>query len=225
MERKKVSKKRRQPLGRERVLRAAISLADKEGIGALSMRHLGQKLGVEAMSLYNHVKDKDDLLDGIVGRILLEFPVPATDPTRDWVDHGREVAFGWRAVLTAHPHALPLIGSRPPATDNPNVLMPVETALRALIDAGLSEQDAVTAFHAIGGYIFGFVMMEKGQALGFPGPNQKLTGLDLDLSTDELPCLTACMPYLIGCDFDEQFAYGLDLMIEGLRAKTGIPAA
>ena len=217
--------KTRQRLTRERVIEAALQVLDAEGLEAVTMRRVAREVGVEAMSLYNHVKDKDDLLDGIVGRILLEFPVPATDPTRDWADYGREVAFGWRAVLTAHPHALPLIGSRPPATDNPNVLMPVETALRALIDAGLSEQDAVTAFHAIGGYIFGFVMMEKGQALGFPGPNQKLTGLDLDLSTDELPCLTACMPYLIGCDFDEQFAYGLDLMIEGLRAKTGIPAA
>ena len=80
----------------------------------------------------------------------------------------------------------------------------------------------VLAFHAIGGYIFGFVMMESGQALGMPGADHKLSGITFDVPADRLPCLTACMPYLVGCDFDEQFAFGLDLMIEGLRAKTGV---
>jgi AcrR family transcriptional regulator len=214
--------KTRERLTRERVIEAALRVLDAEGLEAVTMRRVAREVGVEAMSLYNHVDDKDDLLDGIVGRILLEFPVPAIVPPHDWADYGREVAHGWRAVLKAHPHALPLVGSRPPATDDPMVLMPIETALRALTDAGLSEQDAVMAFHAIGGYIFGFVMMESGQALGMPGPDRTLAGRGLEVPADELPCITACMPYLIGCDFDEQFAFGLDLMIEGLRAKTGI---
>ena len=217
--------KTRERLTRARVIDAALRVLDAEGLEAVSMRRVAREVGVEAMSLYNHVEDKDDLLDGIVARILLEFPVPASDPGRDWADYGRAVANGWRAVLMAHPHALPLLGSRPPASDDPNVLLPIETALRALRESGLSEKDAVTAFHAIGGYIFGFVMMETGQALGIPGADHKLSGITVDVSAEHLPCLTACMPYLIGCDFDEQFAFGLDLMIEGLRAKTGAGAA
>ncbi|MGZ4132095.1 MAG: TetR/AcrR family transcriptional regulator C-terminal domain-containing protein [Actinomycetota bacterium] len=214
----------RERLTRGRVIEAALRVLDAEGLEAVTMRRVAREVGVEAMSLYNHVKDKDDLLDGIVGRILLEFPVPATDHARDWPGYGREVANGWRAVLMAHPHALPLVGSRAPASDDPDVLLPIETALRALREAGLSEQDAVMAFHAIGGYIFGFVMMESGQALGMPGSDHKLAGFSFELPADRLPCLTACMPYLIACDFEEQFAFGLDLMIEGLRARTSVPA-
>ena len=212
--------KTRERLTRERVIEAALRVLDAEGLEAVTMRRIAREVGVEAMSLYNHVKDKDDLLDGIVGRILLEFPVPDDGIATDWASYGRQVAHGWRAVLMAHPNALPLVGSRPPATDDPAVLLPIETALRALRDAGLSDRDAVTAFHAIGGYIFGFVMMESGQAFGMPGPGHQPSGFGFEVSPDELPCLTACMPYLIGCDFDEQFAFGLDLMIEGLRAKT-----
>lgn len=215
--------KTREKLTRQRVVDAALMVLDAEGIEAVTMRRVAHDVGVEAMSLYNHVRDKEDLLDGIVEHVLLGFPTPDVDPSQDWSEYGRQVARGWRAVLNAHPHVLPLLaGSRSPVA-NPDAMLPMETALRTLREAGLSDRDAVQAFHAIGGYIFGFVLMESGQVFGTPGGGAP-GAPTVDLPADQLPCVTACLPYLLDCNFDEQFEFGLDLMIEGLRAKTGVPA-
>jgi len=219
-----MTQKTREKLTRERVVEAALRVLDAEGIEAVTMRRVAREVGVEAMSLYNHVRDKEDLLDAVVEHVLLDFPTPDVDPSLDWSEYGRQVARGWRSVLIAHPHVLPLLaGSRSPVA-NPDAMLPMETALRALREAGLSDRDAVQAFHAIGGYIFGFVLMESGQVFGTPGGGGAPGAPMVDLPADQLPCVTACLPYLLDCNFDEQFEFGLDLMIEGLRAKTGVPA-
>ena len=98
------------PLNRERVLEAAVDLADRAGIESVSMRKLGQELGVEAMSLYNHVKNKDDLLDGIVEQVAAELEVPTLDG--DWKSAMRRRALTAHAVLMRHPWATMLIVSR-----------------------------------------------------------------------------------------------------------------
>jgi len=213
----------REKLTRARVIEAALGVMDAEGLEAVTMRRVAREVGVEAMSLYNHVRDKEDLLDGIVEHVLLDFPTPDVDPSQDWSEYGRQVARGWRTVLNAHPHVLPLLAESRSPVANPDAMLPMETALRALREAGLSDRDAVQAFHAIGGYIFGFVLMESGQVFGTPGGGGAPGVTALDLPADALPCVTACLPYLLDCNFDEQFEFGLDLMIEGLRAKTAVP--
>jgi TetR/AcrR family tetracycline transcriptional repressor len=92
----------------------------------------------------------------------------------------------------------------------------MDAALSVLRRAGLSDSDAVQAFHAIGGYIFGFVMMETGRVFG---SQQEDAPPSQDGVAEQLPSIAACAPYLTECDFDEQFEFGLDLMLEGLRAK------
>jgi TetR/AcrR family tetracycline transcriptional repressor len=212
----------RERLSRERVVEAAIQVMDAEGLEAVSMRRVAREVGVEAMSLYHHVRDKDDLLDAMAIAIMRGFDAPAE--AGDWADHGREVARAWRRLLKVHPNAIALFAERHRPLDDVEALRPMEVALRALGEAGLSHADAVQAFHAIGGYIFGFVAMEMGGLFG-PGvgagsdPNTFAEGVALET----LPCVAAALPYLVRCDFDEQFEFGLDLMIEGLRAKVAAP--
>ena len=100
----------RVPLTRERIIAAAVELVDESGLDALSMRKLGAALGVEAMSLYNHVDNKDDVLDGILDAVLREVPQP--DPGLPWDERLRELAHGFRRVGLAHPGVLPMFNSR-----------------------------------------------------------------------------------------------------------------
>jgi len=105
------SAERRAPLTKERVLRAAVDLADRDGIDALSMRKLGQELGVEAMALYRHVRNKDDILDGAIDVVVGEIDIPR--PTGDWQRSMRTLALAARQVMLRHPWAPPVIVERP----------------------------------------------------------------------------------------------------------------
>jgi TetR/AcrR family tetracycline transcriptional repressor len=211
--------RQRTPLTRERIIDAALQIMDTEGLGAVTMRRVAREVGVEAMSLYNHVHDKDDLLNGVVEHVMREFPFPQEHASGDWLETGRDVARGWRNLLRAHPSAIQLFAERKSPIASEDGLRPMDVALTALRNAGLSERDAVQAFHTIGGYIFGYVMMETGRLFGDPADAHDFP----DISPQRLPSVAACAPYLANCDFDEQFEFGLDLMIEGLRAKVGAP--
>lgn len=207
--------KPRTPLTRDRIVVAALGIMDTEGLGAVTMRRVAREVGVEAMSLYNHVHDKDDLLNGVVEQVMREFPFPTERSGEDWLETGRELARGWRNLLRAHPSAIQLFAERKTPMSSEDSLRPMDAALNALRNAGLSDRDAVQAFHTIGGYIFGYVMMETGRLFGDPAQEHASP----DVSPDLLPSVAACAPFFADCDFDEQFEFGLDLMIEGLRAK------
>jgi AcrR family transcriptional regulator len=181
------------------------------------MRRIAREVGVEAMSLNNHVRDKDDLLDAMAEAIMGSFRFPAATAGEDWLAYGRDIARGWRTMLKAHPGAIQLFAERKVPLQSLDGLRPADAALGALMRAGLSERDAVQAFHAIGGYIFGYVLMETGQLFGDLDEPHDLPAE----AADRLPNLAACAPFLHDCDFDEQFEFGLDLMLEGLRAKAG----
>ena len=125
------------------------------------MRRVAREVGVEAMSLYNHVQDKDDLLQGICDRVMGDFVFP--EPTEDWAEMCKAGARSWRNVLQAHPDVMRLFAeTHGPSPMSPGALLPTEFALRLLREGGLSDRDTVQAFHALGGYIQGFVMMEGG---------------------------------------------------------------
>jgi AcrR family transcriptional regulator len=189
---------------------------DAEGLDAVSMRRVAREVGVEAMSLYNHVRDKDDLLNAVIERVMQEFPFPEP-PDDDPIDYGRRLAHCWRDLLRAHPSVIQLFGERKHTGSTVDSLRPMDAALSALRQAGLSEADAAQAFHTIGSFIFGSVMMETGQPFGGREPAPSFpVGIEL-----ELPNVAACAPFLAACDLDEQFEFGLDLMLDGLRAKIG----
>ena len=203
------------PLSRDRVLQAAIGLADAEGIDSLTMRRLGQELGVEAMSLYNHVANKEDILDGVVDEVISRFGLP--DPDRGWKESLRSAAISANEVLLSHPWASSLMLSRTNA--GPARLGHMNAVLGTLAEAGLSAELTDKAFHALESHILGFTL----QQVSFPFEAEELKEVGARF-LDELD--TAAFPHLaehvighIEQDFETQggFAFGLDLILDGLE--------
>jgi AcrR family transcriptional regulator len=155
------------PLNRDRVLQAAIDLVDDGGIESLSMRRLGQALGVEAMSLYNHVTNKDDLLDGIVDLVLSEIELPPDDET--WETAIRECAISAHDAFWRHPWACNLVMSSPRV--RPARLRYMEALLRTLREAGFSPEATYHAYHALDSHILGFTLWQVGHTMSGDGPS------------------------------------------------------
>jgi AcrR family transcriptional regulator len=145
--------KPRIPLSKERVLQAAVALADEEGIEALSMRRLARELGVKAMSLYNHIANKDELLDGIVDAAYREIVIPSADS--DWKIQIRELAVSVHETLLRHPWASGLQMHRKPG---PGRLRYGDTLLGYFRDSGFSQQLTYHAYHIVESYILGFTV-------------------------------------------------------------------
>ena len=152
---------KRTPLNRERVLRAAVALADEAGIESLSMRRLGQELGVEAMSLYNHVANKDDLLNGITDLVLGEIELP--DGGEDWKSALRRHAISAHDVLVAHPWACRLALS--PDTVSLASVRRADWMLQQLRDGGFSPEVTYHAYHALDAHILGFTLWQLGHGI------------------------------------------------------------
>jgi len=146
------------PLTRERILEAALALLDRDGLEALSMRKLGEALGVEAMSLYNHVPNKAALLDGIHERILTS--VPASPATKDWRRFARHQARALHATLCAHPNAIALFATRPAATTASFARL--EHYLQVLREAGFSAFDSLRVVHVVMSFVVGHAMWSVG---------------------------------------------------------------
>lgn len=203
-------------LSRERVLAAAVVLADTGGIEALTMRRLGEELGVEAMSLYRHVANKEDLLDGMVDTVFAEIELPSRDT--GWRTAMRRRAVSTRAALTRHPWATPLMQSR--STPGPATLRHHDEVIGVLRGAGFPVALAAHAFSAMDSYIYGFALQEK--ALPFESDEQTA-----DLAQDIMGRFPAdAYPHLAeltiqhvlrpGYDYGHEFEFGLDLVLDGL---------
>ena len=152
----------RAPLSRDRVLRAAVTRADQEGISSLSMRKLGEALGVEAMSLYNHVASKSDLLDGMIDIVFGEIDLPSGDG--DWKVAMRRRAISARQVLHRHPWAIGLMESR--TSPGPATLRHHDAVLGCLRRAGFSIQLTAHAYSLLDCYIYGFALLEASLPFG-----------------------------------------------------------
>jgi AcrR family transcriptional regulator len=215
------AKGRREPLSRERIIRTAVRIMDEEGLEAVSMRRIGRELGVEAMSLYNHVEDKEDILDSICETVVSDFVIPEAGR---WNEAARMAAREYRRLLLAHPSVITLMTERKRPFTTADSLRAYEFALESFRTAGLSEADAVKAFHAFGGYILGFVTMELGLIVG--GPNDEHVQAHQEMSrmlaSADLPRMRECLPYFMDSDPEEQFEFGLDLLLEGIQARIAI---
>jgi len=212
--------KQREKLSRDRVIDAALRVMDADGLESVSMRRIAREVGVEAMSLYNHVRDKDDLLDGVRLRVFSEFAFPELDPG-DPYENGRRVAMSWRDLLKAHPNMLELLAEEHAPPSSFEAFAAMEVALAVLRSMGVPDDEMVQVFHAFGGYIQGYTMMEHQMDFQKHGGPAGLAELARRIDPSVLPCVAAALPYMADCDVDAQFSVGLDLILEGIRARYG----
>lgn len=210
----------RERLTRERIVETALTLMDAEGMEAVTMRRLGRELGVEAMSLYNHVQDKDAILTGVLEVVMSEFELPQDDG-EELIERIRTMARTFRRLLLAHPHAVPLfteMDRREPMT-SPSALRPIEVALDTLRTAGLSPEETVHAYRAIVGFVLGSVLLEIGGFFEAPEDEAHLQAMAATLSVEQLPRLVEMLPALHECDADSEFEHGLDMLLGGLSTR------
>ena len=211
----------RPPLNRDRVLQAAVALADESGIDSLTMRKLGEALGVEAMSLYNHVANKVDLLDGMIDLVFGEIDLPTDAPWREAM-HRR--AGSARRALTRHRWAIGLMESR--RSPGEATLRHHDAVIGILRAGGFSVALAAHAFSALDSYIYGFALQEATLPFETGEQTAELAEMILgSLSPDQYPHLrelTAEHVLKPGYDYGNEFEFGLDLMLDGLeRELTG----
>ena len=212
----------RTPLTRERILAAAIDVADTGGLEGLSMRRLGQALAVDPMALYRHVRDKDDLLDGLRDVILGEIPMAAPQP--DWRAAIRSQTLGAREVMRRHPWAPRLLEDR---AQGASIIAYVDGILGIFHAGGLSIALAHHALHVLGSRVVGFtqdLFEDAGDPEADPGAAaafaRSMAGIHPHVA--RLAVAVSHEGGLGGCDSDEEFLFGLDLLLDGLeRVRVG----
>ena len=206
---------RRPQLTRQRVMTVAIELADRDGIDSISMRKLAQELGVEAMSLYTHVRNKDDLLDGMVDAVIGQIPISADGA--GWKASLRQMALAARSVILRHPWAARTIETR--SAPGPAALRYVNAVIGIFREGGFSIAQAHHGLHILGS-----------RALGFTQDLFDDSGdLDPETAAGLADALGATHPYVVEmalavthsgalgpCDDDAEFEFALDLILDGL---------
>jgi AcrR family transcriptional regulator len=218
--RTKGARKPREPLSRERVLRAGMAFADASGISSLSMRKLGEALGVEAMSLYNHVANKDELLDGMVDLVFSEIDLP--DVGADWRTAMRERAESARQALGRHPWAINLMSTR--TSPGPATLRHHDAVIRSLRTGGFSITMTAHAFSLLDSYIYGFALQEATLPMGDTAEETAEVAkmMMAQMPPDEYPHLTEfTVDHVLqpSYDYGEEFAFGLDMILDGLEMR------
>lgn len=208
----------RVPLNRDRVLRAAVAVADQGGLAALTIRSLADALEVKPMSVYHHVANKEEIIDGIVDLVFSEFDLPV--PGGDWRQEMRRRALSVRAVLRVHAWAIPLLQSR--TSPGAATLTHLNAVIGTLREGGFSVGTTAHAYALLDSYIYGFAMSEA--SLPINGP-ETVAEVAESMSMMEL-FSTGAFPHLVefstdhimkpGYDFGAEFEFGLDLVLEGL---------
>jgi AcrR family transcriptional regulator len=221
---------RRAPLTRDRVLRAAIDLADREGIEAVSMRRLGQELGVEAMSLYNHVANKEDVLDGVVDLIVGEIDPASVEG--DWKAAVRGRILSARRAMLRHPWASTVITSR--IQPSPVMMKYMDSVGGMMLAGGFSVDLMHHAFHTLGSRVLGF-SQELFDDSSEMDQSPEMQALLLSQMRAEYPSITAIVEQIShddatvvgsGCDDQFEFEFALDLTLDGLeRLRLGETSA
>jgi AcrR family transcriptional regulator len=206
--------KARAPLSRERVLRAAIAIADKDGIDAVTMRRLGEKLGVEAMSLYHHLASKDEIAAGIVDLLIGEIPTPPAGD--DWKAAIRGRALAAREHLRAHPWVFRLISGTHGLS--PAMLRHYDAVIADMLRGGLSHQLTHTAMHVLSSRTLGFT---EDLFLGNDRGPEIVKAAFAEIKSGKYPAIAESIKD-IHHDDDVEFVFGVDLILDGLdRAKHG----
>jgi AcrR family transcriptional regulator len=212
---------RRPPVTRDQVLRAAVALADEGGIAGLSMRKLGEAVGVEAMSLYNHVASKADVIDGMIDIVFSEIALPPAG--LDWRSALRQRAVSARETLRRHPWAIGLMESR--TSPGPATLRHHDAVLGCLRRAGFSIELTAHAYSLLDSYIYGFALQEATLPFGTAQEAAPIARQILGTaSAQQYPYLTELTVehvLLPGYDYGDEFGIGLDVILDGLQAAVG----
>ncbi len=206
----------RLPLSRDRIVNAALELADEGGIESLTMRRLGTVLGFEAMSLYNHVANKDDVLDGILDLVLDECEPPS--PAGDWAAAIRTSAISVHDALRRHPWSCPLLMS--PGRIRPARLRYMDLLLGCLREAGFTAETTYSAYHVLDAHIFGFSLWETSHTYTPEEVSKFEAKFAATITTDAYPYLHehAQQHFSDGPHSEvSAFELGLDLIVDGLR--------
>jgi AcrR family transcriptional regulator len=202
-------------LTRERILAAGLALADGSGVEALTMRRLGEELGFEAMSLYRHVANKDDLLDGMLDLVLAEWELP--DGDGEWIERLRRSALSVHDALRRHPWAAQLLIAG--ARVRPARLRYMESLLACLRQAGFDADRTYHLYHLIDGHIFGFTMWEIAHT-AIPLDHEQVVKLLESIPWHEYPNLAEHRDQH-GTEGPHRevsaFEVGLDLILRGLE--------
>ncbi len=203
----------RVPLTRPKIVEAALTIIDNEGLPALNMRRLGTSVGAEAMALYKHFTSKEALLDGIVEAVLA--PLDAAGDVDDWREGFRGTFVTLRTLLAAHPNALPLMASRPMAS--PQMRRRLEWTRDLLLESGLSEETVLHLLHAGLSLTLGYLWLEAG---GFVGhlPDDAPFLRRRDTAGDQP---APSRPFNLGLPWrrDEDFVVGLELLLASPRIE------
>lgn len=207
--------KARRPLSRDRILRAALALADEGGIEAISMRELGRRLGFEAMSLYNHVANKADLLDGILELAVAEMEPPS--PEGGWDEAIRASAVSVYRALRRHPWASGMLMDAQRV--NPTRMAYMDALLGRLRGAGFSAETTYHAYHILDAHIFGFSLWQAGHSFAADDLPTLAADFLAKHPLDGYPHLLEHFHQHVSGDLDDvsAFEFSLDLMLDGLR--------
>jgi TetR/AcrR family transcriptional regulator, tetracycline repressor protein len=197
-------------LSRKHIAREALGLIDEEGLAALTMRRVAERMDVGVMSLYHHVPNKQALMDDVVDTILVELDVPPRE--EDWRTTLHAILSSARRAILRHPAAVPLLMARQPSTAA--ALVAMDAGIGALLRAGFDPAGAARVHRCAAGYLLGYVSLElsgflphDSADLALPSPEQ--------LAAD-YPSLVAATPHLLTYDADADFAAGLHALLEGL---------
>ncbi|MTE17000.1 TetR/AcrR family transcriptional regulator C-terminal domain-containing protein [Nocardia aurantiaca] len=205
-------------ISRERVLDAALAIADRDGLAALSMRKLGGELGVEAMTLYHYLPNKDALLDGMVERVMSRADAGFTDGP--WHKALTDYARALRAALLAHPGALPLLATRVAVT--PATLRTAERGLKLLVEAGFGLGPALDALNSLTLFVVAHANSEARTApvneAGGPGSVEFLKALE----PNEFPLILEAARTGAGTDDHTRFEFAVAALIHGFAAAAGL---
>ncbi|MGH2699123.1 MAG: TetR/AcrR family transcriptional regulator [Actinomycetota bacterium] len=212
----------RSSLSRDRIVECAITIADAEGIEAVSMRRIASELGATPMALYNHVASKDELMNGIAGQLLKEIDISALDMS-DWTKAIKTGYTEFRRVLLRHPKLLPVLQRK--TEMSPDALRPIELAVSILQGAGFSPDEALKAHWTLSGFVMGHVLWQmtnpllENQEDAMTMPQALAMHHRRVITQDEFPCLVATLPAMESCDMDEAWEFGIDAIVDGLKAK------
>ncbi len=201
-------------MSREAIAARALDLTAEGGLSALSMRKLGAAFGVEAMSLYHYVKNKDDLLDAVLEQLYLEIELPTDLAEDDWEHAIRQGLHAFRVVLLGHPGALELFSSRStPSAEAYGVLAWAWGRFEAV---GLGIVEAHAALHFAVSFVMGFAANELGSLAQLRAGGVDVSGIDDAAMADRVRTIQSISP-------DETFATGLDAVVAGLRSRFDLP--
>ncbi|MGA8115620.1 MAG: TetR/AcrR family transcriptional regulator C-terminal domain-containing protein [Actinocatenispora sp.] len=208
---------RRQSLNRDKVLDAALALADEEGIEGLSMRRIARSLGVEAMALYNHVDNKNDILDSLAARAFAS--VHTVDPDLPWPERVRAAALGMYRALRRHPVVpLALVSNQADPTVG---FRSLDTLAGAFYEAGLDDAWVRRAVHAVNSLVFGALVTSTAGFAREPRRRTPIENLDVyqrQVDPARLPHVSRLMPALVTDDSERDFEEALGMLIAGLEA-------